>query len=516
MANVANVLLAETVRRDTELAVRAALGASWLRLARQLLIETLVLSTVAVLVAAVFASWVLDAIASGVPYLMSFQALRPVSLDWRALACAALVGAASGTGAAALSIARARLVRSDASLRAGASGPPGHARARNTLTAVQLAVTLALLVGAGLLGREMLRQGRVDPGFNPDHLVHLVVQLPTWKYTEDAQARTALERLRDEALRVPGVTHATLSHVMPPAFGSHPLEDIEGAAAAPAAGAGDVSLARVDEAFFSTIGIPILAGRGFGATDRAGSLPVAIVSRSLGLRLWPDVDPLGRRFRESKDGPWLTVVGVAGDVARGGDQPGNRLAFYTPRSQAPLWWFEGLIVRTVPPPDQVAPALRTLTQQIMPEAPIIEVITAREALANANARVRFAGRLMTGVAGVALVLALVGVYGAFWCAVRQRTREIGVRIALGASPGNILRIVLGATARVTLTGLALGLPLALAGARGVESLLFEVSPVDPATFLAAGSLLAGAAIAASYLPARHAARIAPADVLRGS
>ena len=211
----------------------------------------------------------------------------------------------------------------------------------------------------------------------------------------------------------------------------------------------------------------------------------------------------------------MTIVGVAGNARNGGfEQPRGEAAFYTPRAQSAPWWFEGLVVRTRPAPDEVVPALRTIVRQTMPEAPIEDVQTGYETISGENSRVRFATFLMIGFAAVALALALVGVYGSFWCAVAQRTQEIGVRVALGASPADVMRMVLGASARLTLVGLAIGLPVALAATRLLRSLLFEVSPNDPATFAAVAAFLAAAAMAATYLPARRAASIDPAEALR--
>jgi ABC-type antimicrobial peptide transport system permease subunit len=211
----------------------------------------------------------------------------------------------------------------------------------------------------------------------------------------------------------------------------------------------------------------------------------------------------------------LTVVGIVGDVRNGGfEQPVGSLAYYVPRTQAPAWWYEGLVVRTRSDPEHSVPALRGIVQRVLPEAPIIETPTAYDTISGANARVRFATFLMAAFATIALAVALIGIYGTFWCAVRQRTREIGVRIALGATEERVLRTMLAAGARLALAGVLVGLALALVAGRALESWLLGVSGNDPITLVLVAAFLAMAALAAMYLPARHATRIDPVEALR--
>jgi putative ABC transport system permease protein len=515
VANAANVLLADAVRRDSEMAIRVSLGASWSRLARQMLTETLLMTAVAAVTAVVVSAWSVGALVKAVPYLMSFQALRPIALDWRALSFAAIIATFASIGASWLSLVRATRVDAQTALRGQRSGTLRQARSRNALTVAQIAVTLPLLASAGLLANGLVHLSRVDPGFDPNHLVDVEVQMPTWRYSDDSQAQAALERVRTEASRLPGVVSATISNAIPPSLDNRPVSDLEIADTPLPPSAGIVSFGRVDAAFFSTLRIPIIAGRGFDAQDRPGSQPVAVVSHALADLLAPNGDALRRRFRESKSDPWLTIVGVAGNITTSGvEQSSTRLTFYTPRAQTPAWWYEGLIVRTRPASEKVVPELRALFRRVMPDAPIIGVTTAAEALDNSTARVRFTTDVITAFAGVAFALALVGVYGAFWCAVRQRTREMGVRLALGAAPADVLRLVIGLGARLTLLGLTAGLPIALIATRLLRSLLFGVSSTDPAMLTAVVCLLAMAAMAATWLPARHASRIDPVSVLR--
>jgi putative ABC transport system permease protein len=515
IANSANVLMAEAVRRDVELALRATLGASWWRIARQLAVETLVLSTLAALVGLLLSAWTLGLVVKSVPYLISFQALRPIALDWRALTCAAAAAAVAGLGATSFAIVRVRRIDVHMALRGQTSGMPSHGRLSRVLTTTQMAITLALLASAGVLARGLFDLNRADPGFDPDHVVEVTVQLPTARLSDDATLQATLADVRTDAARLPGVVDATIANAMPPSLGNQPLADLDVAGAAARSSSRPVWFGRVDEAFFHTIGIAVLAGRGIETRDRADTQRVAVVSRALSDTLWPNGDVLGRQFRESTSDPWLTVVGIVSNVTNS-SMDGSRglLAFYTPHVQSPTWWYESLIVRTRSSPDQVVPALRTLLRSRLPDAPMDEAQTARDELLMSNSRGRFATGLMVAFAAVALVLALVGVYGVFWFAVRQRTREIGVRLALGAAPATMLRMVIGDSLRLVVIGVAAGIPLAFAATRALRSLLFDVSPSDPLTFGSATLLLAAAAIAATYLPARRASRIAPVEVLR--
>jgi putative ABC transport system permease protein len=515
VANAANIIQAETVRRDTELAVRASLGASWPRLVRQLIVEALFVSAIAAIAAVVVSAWTLAVLVKAVPYLMSFQALRPIGMDWRALLFAIAIAAAAGIGASCLSAVRARSMDPQTALRGQASGVPGQARTRGVLTAAQIAVTLVLLAGAGLLGNGFLRLSRVDPGFDPDHLIDVEVQLPTWRYAGELEMRAALERLRAETMRLPDVVDVTIAHSMPPNLESRALDGVAIDDATLPATAGFVSTGLVDGRFFPTLGIPLLAGRMFDDRDQPNSPPVAVVSRTFAQQLWPRRDPLGRRFRESATAPWHMIVGVVGDVRNGGfDQALGPLAYYTARNQSPTWWYEGLIVRTRSAPEQTVPTVRSIIQRMLPDAPIVGVRTGDDTIAGANARVRFATLLMITFAGVALLVALIGIYGTFWCSVSQRTREIGVRMALGATSPDVLRMVLAGSLRLLAIGLAVGIPLSIAATRTLKSLLFEISPSDPATFAEVIIFLALGAMAATYLPARRAAAVDPVEALR--
>jgi hypothetical protein len=278
---------------------------------------------------------------------------------------------------------------------------------------------------------------------------------------------------------------------------------------------GTVWYGRIDEGFFNTLGIRVLAGRGNNASDTPDAEPAVVVSQALSERLWPGRDPIGRRLRPAADEPWRVVVGVAANVANTSvDQARGEMAFYTPRSQSPSWWFEGLTVRTVPPASGIVPELRALVRSHLPDSPVIDVTTGRDRVNGVNARARFVSSIVSAFAGVALVLALVGVYGAFRFFVGQRTREVAVRMAVGASPAGVVRFVLQSSLRLVAAGLAAGIPLAIGATMGLRSVATGLAPVDPFVLAAAVTGLTIAAMGATYLPARRASRIDPVEALR--
>jgi hypothetical protein len=300
---------------------------------------------------------------------------------------------------------------------------------------------------------------------------------------------------------------------MPPIMSFQAADDVETSDGAPLVGAKDVvGFAVVDDGFLSTLRIPILAGDPL--TD-APDLPRAVVTQSLATRLWPGRDPIGQRFRLSSDDEWLTVEGVAGDVQLGGfDQPLGTLAVFRNRTGIKQPFSYGiLVVRSSLPTGSIAAVLRSTVSRIFPSAPVTAQ-RATDLIAGERARIRFVVRLMSTLAIVAIVMSMVGIYGAFWCAVNQRRREIGVRLAIGAESGDVVMMIITESLRVVAVALVIGMPLALGASFAVRPLLFEVSPTDPATMVTVVVLLVVSAIAAAYLPARAASRIDPVETLR--
>jgi putative ABC transport system permease protein len=517
IVNAANVLLAEAIRRDAEMSVRASLGGSFARLAQQIATETLLMTTSAAIVGVALSFAVLRLVVSSLPWMMSFQSLRPIAVDWRAMIFACLTATTVGVATALAPIARVRRASMQSSLKGTAIAATSHTRLRSTLVVMQLAVTTVLLVAAGLLANGFVQMNRVDLGFSPANLLAMSVNLPSTILPTESARTQFLDEWRRRAAAVPGVLAATVAGgSLPPHLDTH-AGAIETSERGAVTAAGTmVAEDDVDEGFFATLGIPLLTGRAFTTSDSAGALPVAVISRALAERLWPGADAIGRRFRTGADQPWYTAVGIVGNVINGGvEQPLGSLAAYHPRAQAKeTWTYQTLTVRAAGNPRGLERQLRDVVHAINPGIPVTEVETADELIADANGRVRFATFLMWALAAIATSLALIGVYGAFWCSVRQRTREIGVRIALGADPSAIIGMVLKETVAVALLGLAIGLPIAFASSRVLRGLLFGVEPTDPLTFAIASVLLVAAALAASYLPARRAGRIDPTEALR--
>ncbi len=519
IGNAANVLLADAVRRDAEMTLRSSLGASRWRLARQIVAEVLIRSMAAATAAAALSMGTLAILSTSVPQVISFRALRPIALDWRALLFGAAIAAAAGLLAGMTSMARAAgSTHLDSRLRAFGWQTRDHGRIRNALLVIQLALTVAVLAGAGLLGHAFVKLSRVDYGFDPEHLVSFSLKLPA-RTAAGRGVQSTLDQLRAEASRVPDVVAATISDSLPPrmnvgaAGGLETLDRGRLSNAPPA-----VSFAVVDEAFFKTVGIQLIGGRVFDERDTSTATGPrrVVVSRSLASRLWPGENAVGREFREDLGEPWLTVIGIVGDVNSGGfDGPLGPLAYYLARGQREtVWPYEQLTVRVRQDPARAIPALRSLIRRVVPDVPIVGAQTAYETIGDVNARVRFITFMMMGFAGIALALALIGVYGAFSCAVEQRRKEIGVRLALGAAPGDVMRMMLRTSARLTLVALGIGLPLAFAATPVLRSFLFDVSPGNPATFAVVTLFLIVTALAATYVPAQRAASVDPMEMLR--
>ncbi len=513
VANAANLLVADAVEREHEIATRAAIGASALRLARQLLVEAAVLVTAAVVVGMIAAAAVVEMVAAALPRVMSFQSLRPIAVDWRSAVAAVAIAAPVTIAVALLPIWRLRHLVCGAARRGEGDRVSGE-RIRSMLVAGQVALTIVVVVAAGLLARGFVTLQHAHLGFDPDNLLAVAVQLRGDAFRSDEAKQRFLEEWRRSAAALPGVVDATVAESLPPRLGfvAGPIETVDGRSVANGA---MIAQATIDDGFLRTLRIPLLRG-----TVPNGPLPAdgrhhVVVSRSFAEMAWPGRDPIAEPFRLSLDTVVYVVDGVAGDVLNGSvDSPLGTLALYERRtSQASVWQFQSLILRTSGSTQPIARAVRDLVRRLNPNVPI-QVSTAHELILDVNARLRFATWLMLGFGAIATTLALIGVLGAFSCSVRQRRREIAVRIALGAQSSDVIRMVLRSSALCALAGLALGLPAAFAAARALRSLLFEISPSDPATFAAVSVASLGAALVASWVPASRASRFDPAETLR--
>ena len=513
-ANVANLQLARALRREEEFAIRSALGAGRGRLTAQLVAEGIVLAIIGGVVGVLIARATLGALVSRLPATM--PRLGAIGLDGTALAVGAVITLLLGV---VLGLVPALRGGSIAALRAGGRRLTGGRHlARAGLVVSEMALALMLLVGAGLLARSLLRLLSVDPGFEAAHLLTLQTQASGPKYPDSSSVYANHDRIREAVSALPGVEFVGIGSQLP----------LGGNVDSYGVSAQDKPLANPDLApyadrytvspdFMRTMGIGIRRGRGFTTADNSDAAPlVAIVSSALASRIWPGEDALGKRIRMGgPNGPWRTVIGVAGNVHHRGLDASEATQVYLPERQ---WIFAdnsvALVVRTHGNPEGLARAVRAAVQAVDPTQPITAVSSMEQVIAASTAQRRLALLLFVSFAGVALVLAVAGIYGVLAGAVTERTREIGVRTALGATPRAILVMVLLQGARLAAVGLFLGLAGALSLGRFLHSLLYGVGATDPATLGGVALLLAVVALAACLLPALRALGVDPNTALR--
>lgn len=510
-ANVANLLLARARTQRLEMALRTALGASRARLMWQLLTESLLLACLGGLAGLLLSSWGTALIASS--NIQNVARLSETRVDGRVLgftlAVSAVTGLLFGLGPA-WSASGLNLVEW---LKGGGGGRVSQ-RLRGTLVAAEVALALALLVSAGLMMRSFLRLQAVPLGFAPENVLTMQVSLPALKYGGREQRVGFYDRLLERLRATPGVVSAAATTQPPLSTGTWTAEIIpEGREAEAGAARLNAEARAATPHYFRTMGIPLLEGRDFDEQDRADRPLALIVSQTFARRYWPGESPLGKRFRPGANSQPGTVVGVVGDVRNSNMHEEPPPTFYFPYSYIGM---AGLVVvvRTDSEPGGLAATLRSQVREIDSEQPVYNVRTMKEVMSSATAQPRFQTVLLSLFSGAALLLAAVGIYSVTAYLVRQRRHELGIRMALGASPRHILRFVIGQGMRHVLVGVVLGLAASFALMRLIKSLFFDVSATDPLTFIMVTLLLVGVALVACYLPARHATRVNPAIALR--
>jgi putative ABC transport system permease protein len=517
-ANVANLLLARAASREREIAVRGALGAGRRRIVGQLVTESVVLAIVAGFIGLLLASWgtqgLLAMAPKGIPRLHEVRVNVPVFMF--ALGVASICGVIFGV-VPALRASRTPLVET---LKEGGRSGSGasYRRVQRMLVVSEIALALILSVGAGLMIRSFAQLQRVNPGFDPGHLLTFELALPRTAYREDAKVRAFYDELMQRLEAVPGVRSVGLTVSLPPNLLQ--VTDnfmVEGQVLPPNQSAPVGPLVMASDALFSTLGVPLLRGRVFDVRDEVGGPGAVVVSESLAKKYFPGVDPIGRRLKvggpERPKNSWMEVVGVVGDIKYSGLDAAPEPTFYMPYRQNP-WNDQFVVVRSVSDPAALASAMREAVAALDKDVPVARLRTMDELMTASVAPPKFRTVLVTIFALVGLLLAAIGIYGVMAYAVAERTHELGVRIALGADRSAVLRLVLRETIVLAAIGIALGLAGAFATTRLIQSLLFAVTPTDGLTFVAISALLGVTALVASYVPARRALRVDPMVALR--
>jgi len=517
-ANVANLLLARAVARQKEIALRAALGATRRRVSAQLLAESLLLASLGGA-----CGWLLAY--GGVKLLTGVTQINlprwhEVGLDWRVFGFTALVSLATGMLFGLVPAWQAVRVDLNELLKAGGrSEATGRRPWRSGLVIVELALSLVLLIGAGLLVRSLQRVQQVNPGFRPAGLLVMQTALPRSRYRTPAQTDAFYQQLLGRMRALPGVQSVGATSILPLSGVSAPPSNFEIEGRAPAPGQvpphGDRWAITAD--YFQTMQIPLLRGRAFTESDQAESQTVAIIDESMARQHWPDENPIGKRLsfqRDPQGNPvWREIVGLVGHVKPGSLEREARGQCYVPHRQLSAGGMF-LVVRTAHEPASLAASVRNVIRQADAELPVFRVTTMEQLVAASLAQRRFTLAAFGLFAGVALLLAAIGLYGVLAYVVAQRTHEIGVRLALGAQSGDVLRLIVGQGMKLALAGLLIGLGSALALTRLLQPLLFGVRATDPMTFGGIALLLLLVAFLACWIPARRATKVDPLIALR--
>jgi predicted permease len=518
-ANVANLLLAKSASRQKEMAVRAALGASRWRVIRQLLAESMLLSLVGAVLGVFLAYWSIGVI-RGLD-AVNLPRAQELGIDLRVLGFAVGVSLLAGAAFGLMPALHTTRTALNEMLKDGArnSDSGTRNRFRSGLIVAEVALSLVLLVGAGLLLNSFVRLSHVPSGIDPRNLLTMQVTLPDKKYPDAARRTDFFERSLERISALPGVEAAGVVGRRPVGGGSMDTTFlIAGRSDAPPTGHGvDFDFCTPD--YFRAAGIPLRTGRVFAWSDKAGSPRVVIINEALARRHFPDQQPLGQRIHldvaEGKIDEGWEIVGVVGDVRQRGVGKDVRPCIYRPQAFSHMG-SGNLLVRTTGAPLALAEAVRKTVLEVDPSQPVANLRTMEEAIAGSMAERRFVLQLLGGFAGAALLLAAIGLYGVIAFAVSQRTREIGIRLALGASRRHVVQLVLSSGMKLVLIGIALGGAAALGLTGLLGKLLYGVEPTDPATFAGVALLLLLVSLLASWLPARRAARTDPMEALRDS
>jgi len=521
-ANVANLFLARAVGRTNEMALRTVLGASRLRLAQQLLTESVLLALLGGALGILVAAWALDALLARLPdfWVSVMPAVLEIGMDPAVVGFTLALSIATGLGfgiAPALHLSRSNLAEPLKETRSG-GGARRH-RLRTVLVVGEVALSLTLLIAAGLLLQTFLRLLQVDPGFSAEKVLVADVALRESRYPDDLKRSAFFQEVLRRATALPGVEASGVVNRLPLSTGNEGASfEIEGRPIPLPGESPSANFRIVSPDYFRTMGIPLRRGRVFTDLDHRQAAPVAVISETLARLHWPDVDPIGQRLRfdnERRDAPWCTIVGIVGDVRHWALSESPQPEVHVPLTQDVRAEMT-LVVRTSGAPAGLARGLQQAVQAVDPRQPTFNVKTMPEVVSRSLLMQAWSTSLVGLFASAALMLAALGLYGVLSYTVSERTRDLGIYMALGADGNDVLGLVLRRGLLWTGIGLGLGLALAAAVSQLLRGLLFGIGPNDPLTFATVALFFLAVALLACYVPARRATQVDPATALRHS
>jgi putative ABC transport system permease protein len=521
-ANVANLQLARATARQKEIALRIALGAGRWRIARQLLVEGVLVATLGALASLLLSFWGLGISRRSIPafIVQHVPGLKHLVIDSRVLAFTLAIGVLSGVVAALAPALQASHSDLNEVLKEGGRGGSasrGRARLRALLVVSEVALAMVLLVGAGLMVKGFRHLLNADPGFDRTHVLTFHVTLAESKYRDKAGMRTFYGEVVQKLQALPGAQWAAAVTSVPGSW-SWDSTEYRGENQPPPA-PGEVRHTVSQSAtpdYFRALKIPLLKGRFLGPQDGPDAAPVVVISESFERRIWPDQDPVGKRIKlggAEENEPWRTVVGVVGDIRQSSFDHEPSPTTYVPFAQVPQS-SSTLVVRTAGDPIALAAAARAAVQSIDRDQPAYDMRTVEQRISDNDSGVEFSARMMLVFGGIALVLSAAGIFAVMTYSVRQRAHELGVRMALGAQRVDMLRLVVGYALKLSAIGLAIGIPCALSLTRALSSLLFGIIRMDMPMFLGFTVLLVLVGAVAAYVPARWATKVDPMIALR--
>jgi putative ABC transport system permease protein len=516
--NVANLTLARASARVKEMAIRAALGAGRGRLLRQLLTESVLLALLGGALGLLGAMWGVELLVKLAP--TDIPRLEQISVDGRVLGWTAFISLLTGVVCGLGPAWQSARVNLNATLKDGGRGATENAgwrRWRNSLVVVELALAVLLLIGSGLLLKSLWRLQQVELGVNTDGVLTTYVELPAQRYAQSQQLLNFYDQVLEKARALPGVRAAALSNSLPPDITEFSDDfTIEGRPLAPQSTPPIAYMIRVSPDYFSAFGIALSRGRVFTTADTANTELVAVISETAARRFFQHEDPLGKRINLNDQGPptWVQIVGVVKDVKYNGLTDETQPAIYQPLAQAQSSGIALVLKTETANTTGLTAAVREMLKSVDKDLPLIPQLSMQQRLASAMAQPRFRTTLIALFAALALLLACIGIYGVTSYAVTQRSHEFGIRLALGAQPGDVLRLVLRQGLILTLAGVACSVLASLALTRWLHKLLFNVSPTDPLIFAGVALLLTLVALVACWLPARRATKVDPMIALR--